>query len=293
MPAFEHVRPFLLPLAVSLFAPAALAQTYTYFPSNTTVSTPVTADFGIVGFSGGQYNPGTFAREFTGPSSPTVTIANGADIPDGEVFNSSIVNVTVGTANLFVYDDSTVNIHGGVVFFALSTDNAVLNMYGGRASDLEGQGRRINVYGGIVGALAANTNTSYVGDPLGSCTVDVFAGTFEAGADLSAFNEGVLNLRGGLIQSDFIRAAEGGTLNIFGTGLAAQLIDPNGANGYSIYTLTGSLADGSSLNNIEMRIRNDGVTYGHSTFNLINVPAPGAAGVLAMGALHATRRRRA
>ncbi len=282
--------------AASLFCGVAnLAQaqpfTYTYVPSDATVNTPVTTDFAIIGFSGGQYNDDTFAREFTGPSSPTVAIAAGADVPDAEIFNQSIVNVTGGTASLFAYDDSTVNILGGVVTFALGVDNAVLNMHDGQAGELAGQGRRINVYGGVVSTLVANSNTSNTGDQLGSCIVDVFGGTFVAGGDLSALNEGILNLRGGLIQSDFIRAAEGGTLNIFGTGLAAQLINPIGANGYSIYSLSGLLADGSSMNGLEMRIRNDGVTYGHSTFNLITIPSPGAGAFLVLGGLIAVRRR--
>ncbi|MFA6044104.1 MAG: hypothetical protein WC718_03895 [Phycisphaerales bacterium] len=281
-------------LASLPLAGAALSQpfTYTYFPSDATINTPVTTDFAIVGYSGGQYNEMTFAREFTGPSSPTVTIAEGTEIPDAEIFNASIVNVTGGAVSFVAHDASLVNIHGGMTFFALSEENAVVNMYAGQASDLEGQGRQINVYGGTIGTLVANTNSSFNGDSLGSCTVDVFGGTFEAGNDLTAFNDGIMNLRGGLIQSDFIRAAEGGTLNIFGTNLAAQLINPNAVNGYSIYTLSGQLADGNSIDGLELRVRNDGVTYGHSTFNLIAVPTPGAVGVLAMGGLLASRRRR-
>ncbi len=272
---------------VWLTSSSALAQpfTYIYFPSSTTISTPVTTDFAIVGFSGGQYNDVTLAREFTGPSSPTVTIAAGADIPDAEIFNSSVVNVTGGTCGFVAYDTSTVNIHGGSTSFTLSEDAAVINMYSGHADDLEGQGQRINVYGGTIGTLVANVNTSFDGNTLGSCIVDVFGGTFEAGANLTAFNDGILNLRGGLIQSDFVRAADGATLNIFGTNLGANLINPNGANGYSIYTLSGMLADGSSIDGLQMRIRS-------STFNLVNVPAPGAAVALVLPSLLLARRRR-
>jgi hypothetical protein len=295
MSVAKHLHRVLFLLAISVVAPAALAQTftYTYFPSSTTINTPVTTDFAIVGFSGGQYNEDTFAREFTGPSSPTVTIANGADIPEADIFNSSVVNITGGTAALFPFDHSTVNIHGGTVPFALTFENSVVNMYAGAAGDLEGQGHQVNVFGGTVGTLVANGNTDYLGNTIGSCEANVFGGSFSAGNDLTAFNEGVLNIHGGLIQSAFIRAAEGGTLNIYGTNLAAQLINPHDPNGYSIYHLAGLLADGSPISGLEMRIRNDGVTYGHSTFNLINVPAPGAAGVLAMGGVLAPVRRRA
>lgn len=266
--------------------------TYTFFPTTTTIDAAYTTDFQIVGFSAGQFNPDTFAPEFTGPSSPTITIAAGASLPDVEIFNSSVVNVTGGTSTVVPYDTSTVNIQGGVVRTALSFDSAVVNMHAGRCEDLEGQGARVNVYGGTVGIVVANSSISGLGDQLGSCAVDVFGGTFEAGSYLAAFNNGVLNLRGGLIQSDFIGAGEGGTLNIYGTNLAAQLVNPNSANGSSIYRLSGQLADGSSIDGVEMRIRNDGVTYGNSRFYLINVPAPGAVGVLGLGLMAASRRRR-
>lgn len=293
MPVAKHLHRvlFLLPITV-LTPPAALAQTYTYFTSNTAITAPVTTDYAIVGFSGGRYNPVTSAREFTGPSSPTVEIASGADIPEADIFNSSVVNITGGTATLFPFDHSTVNIHGGTVPFALTFENSVVNMYAGAAGDLEGQGHQVNVFGGTVGTLVANGATDYLGRPIGSCEANVFGGSFSAGNDLTAFNEGVLNIHGGLIQSAFIRAAEGGTLNIYGTSLAAQLINAHDPNGYSVYSLSGLLADGNSINGLEMRIRNDGVTYGHSTFNLISVPTPGAAGVLAIGGLLASRRRR-
>jgi hypothetical protein len=51
-------------------------------------------------------------------------------------------------------------------------------------------------------------------------------------------------------------------------------------------------SDGSSIDGQMLHVRNDGMTYGHSTFNLIAVPTPDAAGVLAMGGLLASRRRR-
>lgn len=281
-----------------LVTSAANAQpfTYEYFPSNTTISSAYTTDFQVVGFSGGRYNEDTFAREFTGPSSPTVTIADGAVIPDAEVFNSSVVNATGGAWSALMYDTSTLNVlsgANGVGSSALGFESSTINVYDGRMFGVYGQNRRINVFGGSIRELESNTNTDYLGNSLGvGCITDVLGGTFIVGGNITAFNDGILNLRGGLVQSDFIRAAEGGTLNIFGTDLVAALLNPNGANGYSIYSLSGFLADGSPLNNVEMRIRNDGETYGHSTFNLISVPGPGVPGVLAVGAVLAARRRR-
>jgi len=236
---------------------SVLAQpfTYSHFPSNTVINTPVTADFAIVGYSGGMYNEVDFTREFTGPSSPTIQVVAGADIPDAEVFNHSTVHVT-----------------------------------GGTVTELAGQGRLANVSGGMLGIVTANSNTDTMGGQLGSCIVNLTGGTFME--EVNALNEGILNLYGGQILAPFLRSAEGGTLNIYGTGLSAQLTNPNAPNGYSLYTLAGLLSDGSSLDGVQLRVRNDGVTYGHSTFNLITVPAPSAAATVALGGLMAARRRR-
>ncbi|MBS0190878.1 MAG: hypothetical protein U0573_03160 [Phycisphaerales bacterium] len=269
--------------------------TYTYYPSDGVIDTAVPTDFAVIGYSGGRYNEDTLAREFTGASSPTVQFADGAVIASAEIFNHSVVNATGGAWTADLYDHSTLNVLGGVNGIgqsALGFESSVINVHGGRMGYIGGQGAAVNVYGGAVGTLEANSRTTFMGDNLGSCIAEVYGGLFEAGGNLSALNDGVLNLRGGTIQSDFVRAAEGGTLNIYGTNLTATLLDGRGANGYSIYKLSGLLADGSSIDGLEMLIRNDGVTYGHSTFNLIEVPAPAAGGLLVAAGLFASRRRR-
>lgn len=285
-------------LAVALFAGTALTSadaqaqpfTYTYYPSNATINAPVTTDFAIIGFSGGQYNPDTFAREFTGPSSPTVSIAAGADVLSAEVFNSSTVNMTGGTASVGAYDNSTVNIAGGSVPFALGVESSVINVYGGMLDYLGGQCQRVNVAGGTISTLEANVQTAASGTPIGVCTVDVTGGTITT--EMNAFNGGILNLRGGQYLVPFAYAIDGSTIQVFGSNLVSQLIDSNFSTGsnsrYSVYAITGQLSDGTSLSNLELRIKNDG----SSSFTLNNVPTPGAAGVLTMGGLLAARRRR-
>lgn len=279
-------------LSVSLAAGLAAARpfTYDYFPTSTTVTTAYTTDFQIVGYSGGQYNEDTFAREFTGPSSPTVTFAAGAEIPDAEVFNSSVVRVSGGTVSAVAYDNSTVNIHSGTAVYTLGFEASVINVFGGQCGQIDGQGSFVNVSGGSIGILTTNGRSAPDGTQLGSCIAEVTGGMFTQ--ELNAFNQGVMNFRGGQIAGATLRAAEGGTLNIFGTNLVAQLIDPNAPSGYSLYTLSGQLADGSPLNGVQMRIRNDGVTYGHSTFNLVNVPTPGVAALPAMLLVATGARRR-
>jgi len=283
---------------LGLWSVAAQAQpfTYSYFPSDTTINSAYTTDFQVVGYSGGQYNPDTFAREFTGASSPTVGIVDGAVLTSVEVFNSSVVNAHGGTWGVDLFDQATLNVLGGdngVGNSVYGFEGSTINVYNGRMFGVYGQNRRTNIFGGTIRELESNVNSDLLGNSFGSCITEVTGGTFIAGGYIAAFNEGILNLRGGLVQSDYLAAAEGGTLNIFGTDLVAQLIDPNSPNGSSIYRLSGFLADGSALNNIEMRIRNDGVTYGHSSFNLITVPAPGALAVIAgLGLWHSPRRRR-
>lgn len=282
----------LLAFVFLFIAGSASAQsfTYTYFPSNTTINTPVTTDFAIVGYADGTFNEDDFTPNFTGPSSPTITIAPGADIPDAEAFNSSIINVTGGSIAASLHDNATMNISGGTVPLALALESSQMNVTGGTVSSLEAQGRHVNIMGGTIDILDANSNTDFFGANLGSCIVDVTGGTFTS--EVNAFNDGILNLRGGQILGASLKAAEGGTLNIYGSGLAAQLLDPNAPNGYNLYTLSGQLADGSPLDGVELRVRNDGVTYGHSSFNLVAIPEPATALLLTLGGLFAACRRR-
>lgn len=290
-------------LALGLVIGASIAMphqaqaqfTYTFYPNDTTINNNIGTDFAIIGYAGGSYN-NDFSRNFTGPSSPTVQVGAGANIAsEMDMFHQSVVNVTDGNVAAAVpQDQSVLNITGGEIGFALNVDQAVINMQGGIVDDLEGQGKQINVSGGTMGDLVANGSTDYLGNSLGSCIVNVTGGNITGETD--AFNEGILNLYGG----DFggvLRAAEGGTINIYGNGLVTSLLNPNYGNEYSLYSLSGTLADGTVMNDKDLLVRNDGITYGHSSFNLINgVPEPGSIalllGVGVSGAGILLRRRR-
>lgn len=275
-------------LSLSVLTSAHAQFTYTYYPNDTVINNTVSTDFAIVGYSGGSYND-DFSRNFTGPSSPTVHVVAGANVNEIDAFNNSTVSVTGGNVGAIAPQDNTVlNIHSGAnVGFVLGFDSAVINMHGGHVDDLEGQGHQINVNGGTMGALVANVDSDFLGNFLGSCIVNVRGG--EITGDTSAFNDGILNIYGGKLGS-VLRAAEGGTINIFGNDLTATLFDSNFGNGYSLYSLTGTLEDGNSLDNTILRVRNDGVTYGHSSFHLIPaVPELGAcAPLLGLGVIGVT-----
>jgi len=263
-------------LSLSALSGAQAQFTYTFFDQDTTINNDVTTDFAIVGFSGGSYDENDLSRHFTGPSSPTVQVVAGGSISNEmDIFNNSHVHVSGGSAGgIFPYDNSVLTISGGSASFVLSQEHSVINMMGGNVDDLEGQGKQINVSGGTMGTLVANVTTDYQGNPLGSCIVNVTGGTVTG--DINAFNDGILNLYGGVFGGA-LRAAEGGTLNIYGSGLVASLLNSNAANGYSVYALSGTLDDGTVLANADLKVRNDGVTYGHSSFTLVNAtPEPGA-----------------
>jgi hypothetical protein len=285
-------------LSLSALSGAHAQFTYTFYPNDATINTAVNTDFAIVGFAGGSYDENDFSRHFTGPSSPTVQVVAGANIlNEMDIFNSSVVHVSGGVVSgLFPYDNSTLNIFGGSAGFVLNNDAATINVTGGAVDDLEGQGKQINVSGGTMGTLVANGSTDYLGNPLGSCIVNITGGTVTG--DISAFNEGILNFYGGTFGGT-LRAAEGGTINIYGSGLVSSLLNPNAGNGYSLYALSGMLEDGTVLTHADLRVRNDGVTYGHSSFNLINAtPEPGGlalllgSGACSISVLRIRRKRR-
>ncbi len=287
--------------ALSLsFLPGAHAQfTYTFFPTNSTINSDIGTDFATVGFSGGSYDD-NFNRHFTGPSSPTINVIGGSnDVVEMDIFHYSKVNLIGGSVGFMVaYDHSNVNISGGSTSFLLSFDQSTVNMTGGSIDELDGQGKKVTVSGGtITSQLAANSKTDYMGNSLGSSIVDVYGGNLEG--KIAAYNDGILNLFGGSLDGD-IYAEFGGTVNFYGNGLTASLIDSKYNNYFSLYSLSGTLADGTVLTDKNFQVLNDGVAYGHATFNLINsaaVPEPGSTAflltsIITSGRLLAMRRRK-
>ena len=290
----------ILCAALSLsILPCAQAQfTYTFFPTNDTINSAITTDFAIVGFAGGSYDD-DFNRNFLSPSSPTVHFVDGADMSgEMEIFHSSTVHLSGGSfGSVIAFDSSKVNVSGGSTPFLLAFDTTTVDMTQGSVDDLECQGNSATIRGGVINTkLVANSSSdSLTGEVLGSCIVDVTGGNIIG--ELDAYNSGILNLYGGQLGGD-LYAAFGGTINVFGSGLSASLLDAHYHNAYSLYSLSGTLADGGVLNNKNLYIMNDGVTYGHSSFSLVPtaVPEPGSVALLLMStsavSLFILRRRR-
>lgn len=267
-------------LILSLQSRSQAQFTYTFYPNDATINNTVITDFAIVGYAGGSYDESDFSRHFTSPSSPTIQVVVGADVSsEMDIFNNSLVHVSGGSVGAIVpYDNSILTISGGNCSFVLGEDHSIIHMLGGAVDDLEGQGKQINFSGGTVGTLVANVNTDYLGNSLGSCIVNVTGGNITGETD--AFNDGILNIYGGQFGGD-VYARFGGTVNIFGHDLRANLLDSNFNSTYSLYSLSGVLDNGVVLNDKSLYIENDGVTYGHSSFQIINAtPEPGSLALL-------------
>ena len=190
---------------------AASAQTYNFFPYNTTINFLVT-NYAIVGYARGNF------AHFQIPSSPTVNIVSGAILTDLDIYNSSIVNFSEGAASsgLYAGDSSMVNMSGGVI-----SQQAVAS-------------GTINLSGGIIrqGLIAADSGT-----------VNMSGGIAPY---LSAFNNSTVNLGGGGIYGLYVY--NNSIVNIFGSNLNYTLINPNDGR-FSEYNLNGTLTDGTILNN--------------------------------------------
>jgi hypothetical protein len=156
-------------------------------------------------------------------------------------------------------------------------------------------GRNFAVVGGVL-----NIEGGFVGAGLEVAFGEVNISGGVVGSGFDAFDGSVVNLSGGSIGDDF-DAMVGSTVNLFGTSFfldGVELVDLVLDEAFIItdrdVTLTGVLADGSvfafDLNSANA-VGEDFFNAG-ATLTVTLVPAPGAAGVLAIGGLVAARRRR-
>lgn len=254
-------------LAVIGIAPLAHAQTYAFFPNNTTINYAVNRDYAIVGYASGDINNG-----FQTPSSPTVNVVSGGSVGVPlRAYNSSRVNMSDGSFSgyLFAYNFSTINMSGGNVFDSLiAFDSSTMSLSGGSVGyflDARGSST-MNMSGGNVGGSLFAADFS---------TMNVSGGS--GGNNLYAADSSRVNVSGGMVASD-LYAFGSSSLNFFGRGLMAPLINPN-AFGFSLYSLSGTLLDGTVWTNKNLLIQN-GIG---ARFTLNNVPEPGVLGLLTGG----------
>ncbi|MEM6499995.1 MAG: hypothetical protein AAF709_25215, partial [Pseudomonadota bacterium] len=208
-------------------------------------------------------------------SGSTINISGGIVGDRVDVFAGSTANISGGNVGrtFQAFSGSTVRISGGNVgdnFQAL--ERSVVWISGGTVGNAfdAGSGSMVNISGGVVGDL-----------------VDVFSGA-------------TVNISGGNVGNEF-GARSGSTVNLFGTSFfvnGVELDDLVLGEAFFITgrntMLTGILADGS-LFDFDL---NDTVTFGSdlfaqdATLTVTLVPAPGAAGMLAVAGVATALRRR-
>ena len=287
---------FALGMFALFAASVAKAQlTYTYYTADTTINTPVTTTYAIVGYSGRN------ATSFIGPASPTVGLADGGNVFYIGVFNRSALNMMGGYVDyLYAYNNSVVNINGGNPGYLYAYDNSAFNISGGNVTNLYAYNSGTvsvsggNVYGNL-GALDSSAinmsggNVAYLYASYNS-TANVYGGSIDF---LTAYGSGSVNFSGGNIGS-LIDAHDNSTINIYGINLTDTPFEQGiGLYGpYTLYYINGLLADGTILNNMELDL------YGNAKFNLIHAsaaPEPGGValfvGVVTAGAEMLRRRR--
>ena len=147
---------------------------------------------------------------------------SGGNIGQVYAFDASKTNITGGIVNLVAgYDNNVTNISGGSLRFSFGANHCVTNISGGNVK---------NAYG----ALNSVTNIS------GGSVTDIYA-----------YGDSAFNITGGAIGSHSLRLFEDSLLNLSGADFVLSDAiemgsDVNGS--YTLYTLTGLLTDGSSLN---------------------------------------------
>jgi hypothetical protein len=194
-----------------------------------------------------------------------VGYANDSDYASRTNVTSPTVNIVSGggfTGSLNTFGGSITNFSGTVPAAQL-TDTSTLNVSGG-------------VINGVVVALLNNT-VNITGGRVGQLTLR---------------NQSRGNVSGGTIGTT-LRVVNSSVLNFFGTGLGETLVNPD-ASGYSQYTLSGLLADGTSIAGRTLYVQNG---TGTATFTEVSTPEPGSValfvGMGLSGGVFLRRRRSA
>lgn len=254
----QHLLRTLCLFTLSTLATAAQTQTV-FVTFNSTINFTVAEDV-VVGY-GSQED---LDNRVNG-TSPILNITGGATLEGyATAFNSSQVNMSSGNVvrDLIASDTSTINLSGGSVDTSLlASDNSRVYITDGSVQSLFALENSIaNVSGGSIASVYTNSRVNYTGG----------------------------NVSNGLY------ASVNGVLHIYGTNLSSVLTNPNANGGSSsLYTLSGTLLDGTSVDGKEVYIQNQS----NARFFLHNaVPAPSSVAVFLIGALPlgglALRRRR-
>lgn len=237
-------------------------------PGTTTLrSVAVTASTNPGVLSSGTFTKGVRAGE-------TLTVTGDGVLGDSFAVVDGTLNIVSGSAGIGLeVAFGTVNISGGSVGTGLTAHS----------------GGVINVSGGLIDEFFTAASGG---------TANISGGT--VGDTLIASSGSTVNISGGSV-GDHAYAASGSTVNLFGLSFFLDGVEFSGLaldEPFIIIdrdvTLSGLLADGSAFEfdlNSTFTSDRDSFQTG-STLTVTLVPAPGAAGVIAIGGILAARRRR-
>ncbi len=218
-----------------------------YFPNDATLNHTV-GDSAIVGYASASDRDNK-----TNPTGPAVALEN----------YSSVGN------DLLVYNNSSITMRGGYIGNALETfDSSVVNLCGGGVSGglYANNASRVNLSGtGVAHGVVAESDSvvTITGGYIGATTSAFIGAVF-------AYDRSRVNISDGNIAGD-LYVANSATLNLFGVGLRATLVDANAFNyQYSKYILSGVRADGNSVKGRFLYVEN----HSSAKFNLVSVGAP-------------------
>lgn len=180
-----------------------------------------------------------------------------------EAYESASVTIFGGTIseNLFGQDNSTVIMSGGLVqLYAIFRGNSKFIYSGG------------TIAAGVIDQTSSRSS--------GAPVVRLLGDELEAsrGGTASEFASGVV-LSGVVEPTNAIFVHDNATLNILGRDLEAILVDPNYQDNFSLYQLSGTLADGTPLERQYFSVQNgSGASY-----RLVPVPEPASVALALLG----------
>ena len=243
----------------------------------------LTQDSGYLDMSGGRIN-GRVESSNTGQEAGGIHISGGAVGGDfiSRGFSDSLQGTGVVEGNLICSSSSRTDMLGGTVHrFAVGQQSGTLFIGSGAVGfDVEAQnesrvllaggsvgrdliGRqsgRVYMDGGIVQRNLEGFNTSVITktggtvfgriDPHDQCIMNISGGNTSGGQAFGGPDTQPLALALNITVED------SATIRFVGTALTTTLIDPNDQGLYSLYELTGTLADGTSVSGERFRVRN-------------------------------------
>lgn len=245
-------------------------------------------------------NPAVMALTLIDGQSHTISTYYHSNLeldPDNDIIPGTHVNLVEGGlffGSIYLYHHATLNIDGGTVNYggfhaegdnlititdglvkgySSATSNSTVNIIGGDTNHLTlHENAHLSIYGGSLGAFS-----SY-----GNSIVSVFGGSIE----------------------DYLRVGDSGSIFLYGTGFEVNGQTLSYGDRLSDFvpltewfethyqrtgTITGTLADGTALNNTFNIIYLNGVEV---TADIIIVPEPATVSLLVFGAFLAGRKRR-